>query len=342
MGEFRDLVLLGQWCKRTGLDLIQILPVNDTGLDPSPYNAQSAFALNPIYIRLEEVPGADICSEEIREARVRFEAAGRLQYQNVRNFKLEMLRRIFRRNELAIARDEELRQWVLQNHWLKSYSEFVGPEGSGLFIAWVQFHLDRQLQSAALELDEMGVALKGDIPILLSEDSVDVHINPAFFDKRIRVGAPPDMFSIEGQNWRFPSFRWAEMAKDDFAWWRSRLEWASRFYHAFRIDHVLGFFRIWSIPENEKSASRGYYEPARRISAETLLSDAVLNESDVEELIESYAWSAPNQALLRRGTGDTPPHSRGLMRSRRLDYGRCSKSTGPGKKSCGGSTAENC
>src|SRR5262245_19729736 len=155
VGEFADLVLLGHWCKRTGLDLIQILPVNDTGMDPSPYNAQSAFALNPIYIRLEDVPGAGICIEEIREARIRFEADGRLQYQSVRIFKLEMLRRIFRDNETAIARDEDLQQWAQQNHWLKSYSDFVRKEGSSLFIAWVQFHLDRQLQSAAVELDEM-------------------------------------------------------------------------------------------------------------------------------------------------------------------------------------------
>src|SRR5262249_14618627 len=95
------------------------------------------------------------------------------------------------------------------------------------------------------------------------------------------------------------SFRWEEMEKDDFAWWRARLERASRFYHAFRIDHVLGFFRMWSIPEEEKSAARGYYEPARRVSVETLVRDAGMSEHDIEELIRSHA-------LIRTPSGFAP------------------------------------
>jgi len=291
VGEFPDLVLLGQWCRRTGLDLIQILPVNDTGDDPSPYNARSAFALNPIYIRLNDVPGASVYEEEIVDARARFEAAGKLQYENVRNFKLGILRRIFRFTESAVARDEQFRHWVSQNPWLNSYSEFLAQEDkdSAVFVAWVQFHLDRQLRNAALELDAMGVALKGDIPILLSPESVDVQSNPSFFNKKLRVGAPPDMFSKEGQNWRFPSFRWDEMEKDEFAWWRSRLQRASRFYHAFRIDHVLGFFRMWSIPEEHESAAHGYYKPARGISHEALSVKAGISALDLEDLIQSQA-----------------------------------------------------
>src|SRR5262249_11994667 len=143
---------------------------------------------------------------------------------------------------------------------------------------WLQYHLDRQLNDAALKLDAMGVALKGDIPILLSPDSADVHYNPSLFNKGLRVGAPPDMFSRDGQNWGFPSYRWPEMEQDGFAWWRQRLQRASRFYHAYRIDHVLGFFRIWIIPEVYESAAHGYYDPALRISEEQLFVDAGLNE----------------------------------------------------------------
>ncbi len=288
VGEFPDLVLLGEWCRRTGLDLIQILPVNDTGLDPSPYNAQSAFALNPVYIRLEDVPGWDICRDDIRKARGCFEGAERLQYGSVLRFKMEMLHRIFQHNQPGIADDETLRHWMSRNHWLAAYSEFRGRT-NGLFTAWIQYHLDRQLRDAALKLQAMGIALKGDIPILLSAESVDVRVNPSLFDTERRVGAPPDMFSKEGQNWRFPSFHWPEMERDGFAWWRERLDRASGFYHACRIDHVLGFFRIWVIPEAEESASLGYYTPARRISADELSQDAGLGAGEIEELLQSHA-----------------------------------------------------
>jgi 4-alpha-glucanotransferase len=145
----------------------------------------------------------------------------------------------------------------------------------------------------------LGVALKGDIPILLSLDSADVRYNPSFFNEKLRVGAPPDMFSRHGQNWRFPSFRWAEMERDGFAWWRERLQRASRFYHAYRIDHVLGFFRIWGIPEAQRSAELGYYEPALRITMEQLAQDVGLSNGMVEELVQS-------QVLVSTETGFAP------------------------------------
>src|SRR5262249_47254219 len=140
-------------------------------------------------------------------------------------------------------------------------------------------------KDAACKLDAMGVALKGDVPILLSEDSADVLHNPSFFDKRLRVGAPPDMFTRDGQNWRFPSFRWREMERDGFAWWRRRLQRAARFYHAYRIDHVLGFFRVWAIPESHITAVLGYYEPAIRIQAADLWREAGLDARDVAALV---------------------------------------------------------
>jgi len=298
IGEFPDLVLLGEWCMRTGLDLIQILPVNDSGLDASPYNAQSAFALNPIYLRLEDIPGSEICLDDIRDARNRFEAAERLQYPCVLRFKLKMLDRIFQREQAAIAADESLRRWMVESPWLETYSTFQGRTNP-LFCGWIQYHLDRQLHSAALKLYAMGIALKGDIPILLSADSVDVQSNPNLFNLQLRVGAPPDMFSKEGQNWRFPSFRWDEMERDGFSWWKKRVQRASRFYHACRIDHVLGFFRIWAIPETEESAALGYYEPAKRISDETLIRNAALDWNEIEELVRS-------RTLIRTETGYAP------------------------------------
>jgi 4-alpha-glucanotransferase len=298
VGEFPDLVLLGEWCRRTSLDMIQILPVNDTGFDPSPYNARSAFALNPVYIRLEDVPGGTSYLDDIGDARLRFEAAERLQYRSVLRFKMEMLERIFRRNRASIATDETLRQWMQANPWLETYSEYCGRSNE-LYFGWTQYHLDRQLRDAAQKLHAMGIALKGDIPILLSTQSADVHFNPSLFNTRLRVGAPPDMFSREGQNWKFPSFCWPEMERDDYAWWRNRVERASRFFHACRIDHVLGFFRVWVIPEAVESASLGYFEPAERISVDALSKDSGLGSGEISELVQSHA-------LLRTETGYAP------------------------------------
>jgi 4-alpha-glucanotransferase len=298
IGEFPDLVLLGEWCLRTGLDLIQILPVNDSGMDASPYNAQSAFALNPVYVRLENIPGWEICQDDIRNARLRFEASERLQYACVLHFKLGMLERIFQQEYAAIAADEALRQWIRDNPWLDVYSNFLGRTNP-LLCGWIQYHLDRQLNAAALKLYAMGIALKGDIPILLSAQSVDVQSNPGLFNTGLRVGAPPDMFSKEGQNWKFPSFRWAEMERDGFAWWKSRVKRASRFYHACRIDHVLGFFRIWGIPETEDSAAMGYFEPAYRIRDEELLLWCGLEPAEIEEMVQSHT-------LIRTETGYAP------------------------------------
>jgi 4-alpha-glucanotransferase len=310
IGEFPDLVLLGEWCRRTGLDLIQILPVNDTGFDPSPYNARSAFALNPVYIRLEDLPGWEICRDDIREARLRFEAPEKLQYRAVLDFKLAMLERIFRRNLAAISADKLLRQWMHANPWLDTYAEYAGEKNS-LFYGWIQFHLERQLTAAAHALNAMGIALKGDIPILLSPQSADVQFNPSLFNTSLRVGAPPDMFSKDGQNWRFPSFRWQEMERDDYAWWRNRVDRASRFFHACRIDHVLGFFRVWVIPESVDSAALGFYEPAKRISGDVLSQEAGLEAHEIEELVQSHAF-------VRTETGYAPAwywhHSPVLMK----------------------------
>jgi 4-alpha-glucanotransferase len=316
VGEFLDLIPLGSWCRRTGLELIQILPVNDTGSDPSPYNAQSAFALHPIYIRLENVPGWEICAVEIVAARQQFEAANRLQYERVLRFKTEILQRIFEHQRDVIRLDATFHEWIERNQWLEGYWKFLGKPA--LFTAWVQYHLDRQLRYAAQQLDAMGVALKGDVPILLSPDSADVRHNPTLFNMGLRVGAPPDMFSRDGQNWRFPSFRWQEMERDGFTWWRERLQRASHFYHAYRIDHVLGFFRIWMIPEDKESAALGYYEPAIRIRLEQLLS-AGLNELEIKELVESYS-------LIRTESGYAPAwYWRDSTAYRNLDEPRRSK-----------------
>jgi 4-alpha-glucanotransferase len=133
------------------------------------------------------------------------------------------------------------------------------------FYAWTQWHLEQQLRAAAVALDNMGICLKGDLPILINQESADVWAHRPYFDLSVVAGAPPDMFSPLGQNWNFPVYAWEAHRQDGFRWWRARLEQAAKFFHAFRIDHVLGFFRIWQIPVGELSGLLGHFAPSSLI-----------------------------------------------------------------------------
>lgn len=297
VGEFADLPLLGRFCAKAGLDVIQILPVNDTGANSSPYSALSAYALHPLYLRLGDLPGAAAYSAEMSEFRRHAEERTRFSYPEVLAFKISVAERIFAEREPAIRKDRKLSRWIDANRWVISYAVFKtlkdsqvtepgralpsfdetlvsetwkSNESRCLFHAWIQFQLEAQLSSASKRLEEMGVRLKGDIPILMSEDSADVWGSPRYFDRSFRAGAPPDMYSRDGQNWRFPVYAWDALARDDYAWWKGRLLQAAKFFHAFRIDHVLGFFRIWCIPRTERRGLLGRFSPVVPMARDAL------------------------------------------------------------------------
>lgn len=312
IGEFADLAPLGNWCRGAGLDLIQILPVNDTGFQSSPYSALSAFALHPVYLRLDDLPElSDSEASDVVEAvgglRSRFEQSPRVQFWSVLAEKLRILRDIFDGRADSIGADPALEAWMSRNRWVREYAAFrylkdsyeqrpwtTWPETQGsdpdpaspasmealwndpavrpslTFHSWVQFRLEEQLLDASRKLRDLGVMLKGDLPILMDEDSVDVWAHRRFFNMNLRAGAPPDMFSEHGQNWGFPVYDWNALAADDYSWWKQRLRQADKFYNAYRIDHVLGFFRIWSIPAKDASGTMGYFFPASYITADDL------------------------------------------------------------------------
>ncbi|MDR1317154.1 MAG: 4-alpha-glucanotransferase [Spirochaetales bacterium] len=312
IGEFADLPVLGKFCGAAGLDVIQILPVNDTGSQPSPYSALSAYALHPVYIRLEDLPelraggagaaGLKALAAEIRKSRKAAEAGSRVDFYGIWKTKLDFLGRIYREAAGEIRTDAELEKWIQANPWIKPYSLFCvlkeknngapwtawrefrevsekdienawGAESGKqdlVFHAWLQMRLEEQFRAAAGELDRQGVFLKGDIPIMMSEDSADVWAHPHLFICGLRAGAPPDMYSPVGQNWGFPIYDWEELAKSGYSWWKKRLHRADLFYHAYRIDHVLGFFRVWVIPEHERQGVLGYFKPSRYISRDEL------------------------------------------------------------------------
>lgn len=300
VGEYPDLVALGDWASGVGLEVIQLLPVNDTGANASPYSALSAFALHPLFLRLEDVRGAERYAGEIALWRRKSEARPRLDYRGTLAFKLSVLERIHRDRSAEIAADPGFAAWLSEQPWVRPYAAFrvlerandgaswetwggaatdaaaaVGScwDASGdacRFHAWVQREAATQLAAAARAIERRGVRLKGDLPILMSGQSADVWHERHLFDATMRAGAPPDMYSARGQMWGFPVYDWSAMAADGYAWWKARLAHAARFFHAFRIDHVLGFFRIWQVPATEASGLLGWFDPAEALTRDDL------------------------------------------------------------------------
>ncbi len=309
-GEFADLVTLGSWCGERGIRLIQLLPVNDTGGQSSPYSALSANALHPVYVRLQDLPEYSALPQaerkkidtEIEEARKNYEPAGRFDYPAVLKTKQDLLRRIFDAAGVLKASTETLGSFTRKNGWVKAYAVYRALkrqnderpwlaweaerdiDDAGIerlwkrknltaetrFYVWMQMRLAEQFSAAAQALDAIGIALKGDIPILINEDSADAWADRDVFRPELRAGAPPDMFSELGQNWGFPIYNWMVLRERDYDWWRRRLDVASRYYHAYRIDHVLGFFRIWSVPAGNFSGIPGFFWPQHGISRDEL------------------------------------------------------------------------
>lgn len=301
IGEFLDLKYFGNWCKETGIDIIQLLPINDTGFQSSPYSALSAFALHPVYISIMDLPEAKGFKKEFDIIKKRWDAKHEVHFNSVLKDKNNLLKKIYKNSMGKIKKSKNIKTWEKDNSWIKSYAVFSllkeknknssweewkkynnptpedinkiynGNIDKVLFYSWVQYYLEKQLIDASKYLDSLGINLKGDLPILMNVDSADVWEFRKIFKILNRAGAPPDMFSTEGQNWGFPTYSWGTMEKNNFAWWKSRLKQAAKFYHAYRIDHVLGFFRIWTIPPKYDSGSMGYYSPNNFLTTEDLL-----------------------------------------------------------------------
>ena len=292
VGEFPDLAEFGVLCARMGIGLIQLLPVNDTGYQSSPYSALTAFGLNPLYLRIGDVGEAGGYGAELEIIKKKFNGAQRFPYEALLRAKMDLLKKIYDENREKIAASAALKIWIEANSWVRSYAVFrrlkeangekSWREWSGqkvdaadietlwndpslrdkhLFWAWIQQALDIQFSAAAVSLAEQGILLEGDLPILMNEDSCDVWAHPENFNLDLSAGAPPDMYSPEGQNWGFPTYNWQAQSRDGYSWWKARLKTAEKYYQAYRIDHVLGFFRIWASPRKDNSALLGRYVP---------------------------------------------------------------------------------
>jgi len=288
IGEYLDLIPLLTWLSKTGFDTIQLLPINDSGNDPSPYASISSCALHPVYLSLRDLPNHESVpgfSKKIEEL-VSLNRLERVDYSNVLHKKIEAISLYLDRFLPEIEKDPEFRVFFEKNRpWLTSYSIFKVLKGLHHGKAWwdweehsthkiddslltnevlrwraVQYLCFSQMRKVREIADENGIFLKGDIPILINRDSADVWWNPDLFDLKLSVGSPPDPYCKDGQHWGFPMYRWENHRKDNFRWWKERVGVQEQLFHIYRLDHIIGFFRFWAIPP-ESHAKDGSFIP---------------------------------------------------------------------------------
>ena len=276
VGDFGDLKAMVDWCALTGQRILQILPINDTNSngtwqDSYPYNAISIYALHPQYMDMRQLP--PLKDEQRRQyyeqIRQELNALPQIDYERMFSTKMDYLREVYAQEGAKTRRTAAYKHFVEANQqWLEPYAKFCGSGKDKAFWYFVQFHLDQQMRAAHEHARRQRVILKGDIPIGVNRDGVDVLAEPRYFNMNGQAGAPPDAFSEDGQNWGFPTYNWDEMLKDGCQWWVRRFRKMAEYFDAYRIDHVLGFFRIWEIPMPEKSGLYGQFQPSLPMTRE--------------------------------------------------------------------------
>ena len=307
VGEFADLKLIADWGKNVGLKLIQLLPNNDTNAtgtwkDSYPYAAISTFALHPLYLNLAAVANTKNkpLLVALESKRQRLNALDAVDYEAVMKVKLGFLKKIFPSQKATTFKAKEYKKFFSENeHWLVPYAAFCflrDKFGTVDFSQWpehqkfnaekiaalaqdndkitfhffVQYHLHLQLRDATAHAHARGLVVKGDIAIGVHRHGADVWQAPELFNMDMQAGAPPDPFAAKGQNWGFPTYNWPRMAADNFAWWKKRFAQMGNYFDAFRIDHILGFFRIWSSPAHAVEGILGHFVPAIAIEEKEL------------------------------------------------------------------------
>ncbi len=272
--------------------------------DSYPYSAISVFALHPIYLRLQDI-GLKMpkgWSDEMAVERERLNALEQLDHEQVMTVKHCLLRQMYQKHGAAIRKSKRLDEFLTKHHdWLVPYAAFCvkrdqyktadfsawqddaifdqtkvdtmmeeGHPGRDemFYYIWLQSELDCQLREASDCMRKNGVILKGDLPIGIDRESADAWSAPQLFHMDAQAGAPPDAFSDKGQNWGFPTYNWDLMREDEYAWWCARFDHLSQYFDAFRIDHILGFFRIWQVPVDHVEGIMGWFDPALPVRIE--------------------------------------------------------------------------
>lgn len=289
IGGFLDLIPLIDFCKKVGFDTIQLLPINDMGNHTSPYSAISSCALDPIYLSLDKLPYAKPLLKDLKGLK-ELNTTPRTQIREVKDQKLAWLYTYFKKAFPKIKDTSGYKQFYHEHKsWLRPYAEFIIlrkhyqnahwlswpkrrpaiPKSEMEFHYLLQYLCFSQMKKAKAYASKNGCFIKGDIPILLCSNSADLWREKHLFFIDPVAGSPPDYFNRFGQKWGLPICNWEEMRKDNFAWWRRRLGVASHLYHIYRIDHVIGLFRIWAIPK-DKGPLQGEFLPKERSKWEPL------------------------------------------------------------------------
>lgn len=291
IGDFCDLKQIVKWCSRTNISILQLLPLNDTGSDFSPYNSVSSFALDPMYISLKELKGVNIepFKQKFRDLRKKFKNGNSILDYGIKEEKINLLKEIY---SVSYVKDQKRFNLFKENnkYWLDDYALFKvlkeKYDGQGWeiwsedvksgdenilkklseeygkqteFYKWMQWQLFEQLQGFKKFASENSILVIGDIPFLVSRDSADVWSHRNYFRMDYSSGAPPDMYLSLGQRWGMPPYQWENLEADNFLYLKEKIKYAENFYDLYRIDHFIGIFRIWSI-ENSVPLETGGLE----------------------------------------------------------------------------------
>jgi len=290
--------------------------ITNTWMDSYPYNSISIYAFHPMYIDLRQL-GKLKDKEALafyEEKRKELNALPQIDYEAVNNTKRAYLKSMYQQTGKKVLASAEFKKFFKENeHWLLPYAAFSylrDQYGTPNFSQWpehneyhadeiaamcipesdcyeeiafyyyIQYNLHIQLLDAGNYAREKGIIFKGDIPIGISRNSVEAWIEPYYFNMNGQAGAPSDAFSTNGQNWGFPTYNWDVMEKDDYQWWQKRFRKMAEYFTAYRIDHILGFFRIWEIPSHSVHGLLGQFVPALPMSVDEIQSYGLTFQKD--------------------------------------------------------------
>lgn len=322
----------------------------NTWTDSYPYAGISAFALHPIYINLESTAGKEHLPhlKSLKKKQKQLNELMEVDYEQVMKLKIQVLHELFDLLHEECFESADYKEFHENNkHWLIPYAAFCylrDKYGTSHFETWgadavydkkyvaklfspkakhakeitfhffVQYHLHVQLKEAADYAHKNGIVVKGDIPIGIYRYGCDAWVNPALYNMDMQAGAPPDDFAVKGQNWGFPTYNWKKMQEDGFAWWRQRFAQMSNYFDAFRIDHILGFFRIWSIPMHSIEGIMGHFTPSIPIYSIEFEQRAIyfdyrryckpfINDAILAEIFGSYAEKIKSEFVVANEVG---------------------------------------
>ena len=308
LGDLRLLVDWAKKTKQRIIQVLPMndTTMTHTWVDSYPYSAISIYAIHPLYIDLNGL-GALKNPERAAfyaEKQQALNAKESVDYEQSLKYKLDYCREFFKQEGAQWMARPDFKEFITRNeNWLMPYatycylresygtSDFSQWRGNAVYNrirgralcrekshAWpeisfyyfLQYVLHNQFKMVSDYARRNGVVLKGDLPIGVSRTSVEAWTEPNYFNMNGQAGAPPDDFSANGQNWLFPTYDWQAMEQDHFKWWKNRFAKLGDYFDCFRIDHILGFFRIWEVPCEYVQGLCGHFNPALPFSKEEI------------------------------------------------------------------------